>query len=1404
MGRIFYIFLLFIATSYAQHSAQDLCTLPKIKDIQGNENPVIDCSYPLSGKCLQLNVTAPTFYDTSTYNVSPIPFTPPIKFNDGISLNANSDDLFIKKVSLPFNFCFFGNNFNEVVIGTNGKITFDSSQLGNIDSPSAEEQNPNTIYPKNTVFGVMQDLVFSNSDDSEIYYEIIGTAPCRKLVVNFYKGRIVGCQQTSTSQIVISEGSNKVEVFIENKDIPCPTAKFRNALVGIINSDGTIGYSPSDRNTGEWEANNEAWAFSPSGAAINPVYSWFDSKGRAVGTGKTVSVCPENNEIYKVLAKYAACGNFNFTLEAQSSVTFTPDYPLGKNYSKVFCNAASYNINLKDYEAELTPQDSALLLFSYHNSEAEAIVNINAQALDYTLSANKIFYVRVQNKNDPSCFRTAELTLTLLSKSLLSNTAEICDFNNDGIEKNYKLSLLDHKFFGSPINGNIRYFRSMADASNNVNEVLNADLSANNQFYISYTSGNCAQIFGPVAIKFASAPVVNSPINFSYTVCDFKNDDTEPFDFKTNLGPLISTNPNVVFQFFNSYAGAVNNNGGELRDIKEGKYTIYARVEIPGGCFSIAQINLNITFNKVIAEDKNVYTCFDGTQDFDIKLSAYTESMLIEPKNDITITYFLTPLDAETDQNMTSDEQTLSEDGNFVANVFFIKFTDPTGCYALKRLTINLVHVVADKVDFQACDLLNDGKENVALSNYSSGLIGNQNAKVIYYKNREDAAVDKDPILTYFVEPSAQIVAKIISYGCSNIFDINISLTLTPSVAAEINETRSLICDNNNDGVESVDLTAFQSQIYSGVEDVNFQYFENYYVASQTFDKIITDPQNFPVNTAASVFVNTSYTTGCFSVTKINVKQTFLPAVVLKKAVLQKCDYEFNFNETFVLKDALPQLFSQADNVGSLDDMDISFYNSRAAALNNDAAGLIGPTYKTPLSKNFVFAKFVNRNNSCYSIEEISLDTYFPPKALKSTIYNVCDENLDGIFTVNLLNYTTQYVSQTNTNNDFSFYTSEADAQNENNPIVDPKAFNFTVVPDQIWVRVENIAGCFDTASINFTLGTKITFDNSGPFTVNDVCDTGNDGEEIIDLTRFQSQIYSGTALFEYFLSMDDVHNNTNIILKPSQYLYKENSNKDKIFLKVSAAAFCPQLVEINLSLKKTPIFSLPVYYFCPGGFINIQPDFSGLNIVKYEWLNPSGEVISTVNQLMNVMSEGTYKVKVTAANGCTFTTDFSVKKYEVPVITKLIPNGNSFTVIATGSRSILYSINGIDFQESNVFSGLPVGVTTFYVKFFDSECLGEIKQGLLLNIKNAITPNADGKNDTWFVDNLHVFEGEKSSLKIFDRYQKLIFEQESATRFEWNGQTSKRAIPTDSYWYVITLPDGRIINGWIMVKNRN
>ncbi|MGS0749159.1 hypothetical protein [Halpernia sp. GG3] len=92
---LFYFYL--FATITFNVEGQATFFLPKITDAQGNENPVIDCNYPLNGNCLPLSVTYPKLFETTVYSVESEDFKPYGAFNSGTPLLADADDLFLKK-----------------------------------------------------------------------------------------------------------------------------------------------------------------------------------------------------------------------------------------------------------------------------------------------------------------------------------------------------------------------------------------------------------------------------------------------------------------------------------------------------------------------------------------------------------------------------------------------------------------------------------------------------------------------------------------------------------------------------------------------------------------------------------------------------------------------------------------------------------------------------------------------------------------------------------------------------------------------------------------------------------------------------------------------------------------------------------------------------------------------------------------------------------------------------------------------------------------------------------------------------------------------------------------------------------------------------------------------------------
>lgn len=1394
------IFLLIVVSVFSQAPLQ-----VKVKDAPGNENFHVTCTNDLNANgCLQLHVEHPVLKQTTTYAVTSETYSPAVPLNQGTPLNANFDDVFAVKLDLPFSFCFFNQNFSELVIGSNGMVTFDVSQLNNINYPNVFWQNPDPGLPKNSIFGVYHDMVFAAGDSSEIYYSTIGTAPYRKFVINFFDGRVAGCTERSSSQIVLHETTNIIEVFIDQKLAPCPTRKFENALVGIMNNDGTLGYSPPSRNTGNWQAVQEAYKFSPTGNIIQPEVTWTNSAGQIVGSGIQANICPTQNETYTATVKFNACGNSFLTFTDDFILDFDATYPVAKDFTQNFCGNTPINVNLNDFKPNLTSQNPANFNFTFHSSLQEAQSGQNALSTSYVLNADAVFYVRIQNPAIPTCFRIAVLTLHFLTKNLISDSIAVCDTNNNGIENDYDLTLLNAQIL-SPGTTGITYHQTQSDAQNNINPVVTVNVTASTKVWVRVQDVNCVYVLGPVNFVLKPGVNANSPINYPYTMCDINADNAEPFDFALNLGPLISNQPGASFVAYSSYAAAYSATGEILGTIKKGQYAVFIRVQIPGGCFTVVQVNMNVEFTEIKANEKNEYICFNGTQDISVDLAALSANMLIQPLTVPVTAFFSTFNDASLDENPISPNQTISANGDFVTQTYFVRFEESDDCYTVRPIHVHLVHPVIASSNFSLCDFNNDNSENVTLAAFSAAIVGNQNATAAYFLNLADAQSGSNPVTNATVTGTTQLYVRITSYNCVQVYPVIFSLLSTPAVNATVNIALNNICDNNNDGGEVYNLTLSQSQVYSGSSsNVTFTYYTSYNPSTHTFSGEITDPTQFVVQGSATVYVKVKFNTNeCFSAAQLNIQMTFLPVVVLNNAVLNTCDEDFNLSETFQLNDAVSQMFVPSQNTYALSDLSISYYLTSAEANAGNPVTQIGNTYTANVSTVQVWARFQSNTTGCFSVAPVQLTTYFPPKAINSTI-TVCDENLDGTYEVNLMNYTHLFIDIPNPINTFTFYLSQQDAQNGTNAITNPTNFTAQPFPPQIWVKVQNIPACDDIAVINFQFGSKVVLQNPGPFELNDVCDILNDGIENVNLTQFEQQIYSGSnATFTYYPSMADLNAGTNAIGNPSAYQYNQNTGSHIIYVKVSVPGSCPEVVSVNLSLKPTPFFDIPTLYFCPGGSLDYTVKIEGHPIISYVWTDPSGQVISTTDTITGIKTLGTYTLTVTASNGCTYTDTFEVKHYDVPVIQQLIANGNTFTVDATGSQTILYSIDGITWQSSNVFYNLPTGITTFYVKYAEGKCIVK-QEGVVLDIKNAITPNGDGFNDKWIIKNLHVFGTKMTNVKVFDRYQYLIFEQNTNTQIIWDGTISGRPVPTSSYWYVITLPDGRTFTGWVLVKNNN
>jgi gliding motility-associated-like protein len=76
------------------------------------------------------------------------------------------------------------------------------------------------------------------------------------------------------------------------------------------------------------------------------------------------------------------------------------------------------------------------------------------------------------------------------------------------------------------------------------------------------------------------------------------------------------------------------------------------------------------------------------------------------------------------------------------------------------------------------------------------------------------------------------------------------------------------------------------------------------------------------------------------------------------------------------------------------------------------------------------------------------------------------------------------------------------------------------------------------------------------------------------------------------------------------------------------------------------------------------------------------------------------------------------------------------------------------------------------------------------IRIPNAFTPNGDGTNDTWIIENLEIYNNYQ--IQVFNRWGQLMYYSETGDE-PWDGTTMNgKKVPAGSYLYVIKLDSGR------------
>jgi gliding motility-associated-like protein len=928
-------------------------------------------------------------------------------------------------------------------------------------------------------------------------------------------------------------------------------------------------------------------------------------------------------------------------------------------------------------------------------------------------------------------------------------------------------------------------FGDPASGTNNTSNVLNPThiYSSSGNFTITATFTFGTETSSITKnIEIYKYPIVTSPILLIQ--CDDDIDGFVNFNLE-DANPLISAeNPSPSITYFLTETNAINNTNAITNTISFNNATsnlVWARVENTAGCFTTAQVNLQVATTEIPSDLMiQFYECDDAVDGNDengiaaFNFSSATNQVLnaLLPETNFVVSYFVSIVNAISKTNPIDPTNYRNTTPNSQQIVVRVDNLD-NQCFGIGY------HVTLNVNPVPKFDLQNSIDFCFLSANHSIG-VENPNSNYQYiWKNQSGTTIGNTPAIIINAPGLYSVTATDTNANnCSKTKSIQVnSLPINNLPNFTINNVLIDEIATNNNTLTILTNNLPPSNYQFALDSGNYQNNNVFLNVSEDYHKIyIRDINN------------------CFE------KSLVVPIIKI---------YASNFcfgNETqFSLTSTLPPASETTWN-----------FNDTASGINNTST-LYNPTHIFSNSGNYTIKATIKFGTDTFIYAKIITINQLPEINSPVTI-TMCDDNLNGIENFDLTEANTHLTNQIS--NNITYYISENDAISNTNPILNPTSFSNNLA-STVWARVVNTSNCFSIAQINLVVE-SIEIPPNLLFNFNE-CDDILDGNDANGITVFNFSAATQQILTQFSpnlnLEITYYQNLTDALIKnqeinPSNYRNSSSPYNQKIAIRVeNRSNGCFGIgYHINLNVNSVPQFNLKnTVEFCflanthEIGIENPLADYS------YVWQNENGKTLGK-SVTLTIDTDGLYFVTAIDTNGNNCIKTKSIQVNSKPILNLsnfskaniiVTDNSNNNTItINTDNLPIStyeFAIDDGDFSEISFYDYVPAG--RHFVKIRDTEnCLEAAIEISLIGIPNFFTPNNDGYNDSWHVTGID-FQP-TSNVYIFDRFGKLITILDPLGP-GWNGYYKGNPLPSTDYWYRVELEDGRILKGHFSLIRR-
>jgi len=198
----------------------------------------------------------------------------------------------------------------------------------------------------------------------------------------------------------------------------------------------------------------------------------------------------------------------------------------------------------------------------------------------------------------------------------------------------------------------------------------------------------------------------------------------------------------------------------------------------------------------------------------------------------------------------------------------------------------------------------------------------------------------------------------------------------------------------------------------------------------------------------------------------------------------------------------------------------------------------------------------------------------------------------------------------------------------------------------------------------------------------------------------------------------------------------------------------------------------------------------------------------------------GNYPITVSgaASNNYTFVYANGTLRVDALPAVAIIPSrqgtigkGLTVTLSATGGTSYSWAnASGIiSGQNSATLSIRPTVSTTYTVTVTNANgCSSTVSYAVvvaddlsILKATNLLSPNGDGVNDVWKVENIDMYP--QAMVRIFDKAGRMVYTRKGYDN-SWDGTYNGQPLAENTYYYIIDLEAGKVLKGYItLVRDR-